>query len=51
VAFFQETPFPSAQLHWFKDGIEYNLHYFFVFSEDNQAKEELYKIANSIKNY
>lgn len=51
VALFQETPFPSAQLHWLKDGIEYNLHYIFVFNEDNQAKDELFKIANSLNNY
>jgi hypothetical protein len=51
VALFQETPFPSAQLHWLKDGIEYNSHYFFVFNEDHQAKEELHKIANSLNNY
>ncbi|MFN7253463.1 MAG: hypothetical protein ACK4M9_22220 [Anaerobacillus sp.] len=50
VALFQETPLSSAQLHWLKDGIEYNLHYFFVFNEDHQAKEELHKIANSINN-
>jgi hypothetical protein len=49
VAFFLETPFPYSQLHWLKDGIEYNLHYNFVFNEDNQARDELLEIANSLK--
>ena len=48
VALFKETSFPSSELHWFKNGIEYNLHYNFVFNEDNKAKEELLKIANSL---
>ncbi|RSL29015.1 hypothetical protein D7Z54_33505 [Salibacterium salarium] len=49
-ALFQETSFPSSSLHWFKDGKEHNLYYNFVFNENNQAQEELLKIANFINN-
>ncbi|OIJ13891.1 hypothetical protein BKP37_09395 [Anaerobacillus alkalilacustris] len=48
VAFFRETPFPSSDLSWLKDRIEYNLHYNFVINEDNKAKDELLEIANSL---
>lgn len=43
IALFKETPLPSSELHWFKNGIEYNLHYNFVFNDENKAKEELSK--------
>lgn len=48
VAFFRDTDFPSSELHWLNDGIEYNLHYNFVFNDDNKEKAELLEIANSL---
>ncbi|WP_026673128.1 hypothetical protein [Alkalihalobacterium bogoriense] len=49
TALFSETPFLSAELHWIKDDLEYNIHYSLGFDYEKSAKEELVKIANSIK--
>ncbi|MGM7700352.1 hypothetical protein ACSVDE_01435 [Pseudalkalibacillus sp. Hm43] len=48
-ALYKMTDFPSAELHWFKDGTEYNLHYTFFTKDEETIKTELIKVANSIQ--
>ncbi len=48
-ALYKMTGFPSAELHWFKDGTEYNLHYTFFTENEDTIKTELIKVANSIQ--
>lgn len=49
TAYYKTSDFPSAELHWIEDGTEYNLHHHFFTDNQDKVKDDLIKMAESVK--